>query len=597
MKTMKNKNYTIKNEKVRRKLKRFCLIWYRRAIVFSFFALFTRAAFAETQWTGSAGDSNWGTAGNWSPATVPNAPDAIVIFGPSVSGNQSVNINGNFELGIILLNTTYDLSFSGSSSQSLNFSTYFTPPEARFLITNSGTNIISAPVNFPTDGDLLIDMTPTRNLTISGLITTGGLRLTDSGTLTISGTSNVYSGPTTINPPPLEVAKATLLSGAINSFSPNSPFVVNGFLGLNGFSNNIYSLEGSGLVTLSAAEILTIANGGTTFSGQITGGSGGGGITLSSGTLTLTPSENANDYVGTTLINSGATLQAGNTSAFSPNSSMNVNGTLALNGFSNTISALEGAATGSVTLSSGETLTLTSGGLFFYGQITGGNGSGGLTLAENSGTSVLAASGSAPNNYAGTTLINSGAILQANDTGALSSNSLMNVVGTLYLNLASNTVNSLFGNGSVSINGSTLTISSNGGSFSGAITGTGALILSGGTLELSGTGNTYSGATTIDSGAILEAGIAGGFSSASNYKVDGTLDLNSYSNTISSLAGTGTVRLSSGATLTIANGGTTFSGQIKETGGITLDTGAGILILSASGIFPNNYAGTTLIKT
>lgn len=133
-------------------------------------------------------------------------------------------------------------------------------------------------------------------------------------------------------------------------------------------------------------------------------------------------------------------------------------------------------------------------------------------------------------------------------------------------------------------NGSSLTIS-------GAITGTANLIKTGaGTVTLSNASNTYVGTTTVSAG-VLQAGIANAFNNNSAYVINGTgiLRLNNFSNTIGSLAGSGTVENSGTGTDTLTVGGdnssTTFSGVLQDGAsgllGLT-KLGAGTLTLSGN---------------
>ncbi|MBF8263575.1 MAG: pmpB-B [Parachlamydiales bacterium] len=131
-----------------------------------------------------------------------------------------------------------------------------------------------------------------------------------AGTLTFSG-ANIYTGPTHVTAGTLQAGVAsTPTSGA---FGVNSAITVDSgkTLALNGFSNAIGTLAGSGNVTLGAAT-LTISNpsaSSLSFSGPITDGAAGGGLTISSGSLALT---GANNYSGTTTIAAGATLSLNN---------------------------------------------------------------------------------------------------------------------------------------------------------------------------------------------------------------------------------------------------------------------------------------------
>jgi autotransporter-associated beta strand protein len=136
---------------------------------------------------------------------------------------------------------------------------------------------------------------------------------------------------------------------------------------------------------------------------------------------------------------------------------------------------------------------------------------------------------------------------------------------------------------------------SNGGASGGvAITKSGA-----GTWVLSGA-NTYSGDTTISAG-ILRLGAANRIPDGSgkgNVSVTGTLDLNTFSETINGLSGAGTVDTVAGGTPTFTVGNndqtSTFSGVIKNTAGTLAltKTGTGTLTLSGA----NTYSGATNIS-
>lgn len=120
-----------------------------------------------------------------------------------------------------------------------------------------------------------------------------------------------------------------------------------------------------------------------------------------------------------------------------------------------------------------------------------------------------------------------------------------------------------------------------------------------GTWILSGA-NTYTGNTTVSAGTLQlgAAGVLPDGSGKGNVSVTGTLDLNTYSETINGLSGAGVVDTVAGGTPTLAVGGndqtSTFSGVIKNTAGTLAlsKTGTGALTLSG----PNTYTGATLIS-
>ena len=417
--------------------------------------------------------------------------------------------------------------------------------------------------------------------TIGG--TGGSLTKQGASTLTLSG-SGSYTGLTTI-------AAGTLQAGAINAFSPNSAFNVTTTLDLNGFSNTIDRLIGTGTVTSSSGNATLTLNNGSTFAGSITGNPHTLGLVLNNGTLTLTSPTNT--YTGSTTINNAGMLQAGGMNVLSAASNLILQNTAQLNlqTYSNTIASLQGASGTSVS-GIGSTLTITNGsnGGNFSGEMVGS-----LALNLTGGTLVLNPTLPVANTYSGTTTVGLGSILRAGATNAFSANSATTVTGILSLNNFANTILSLAGAGSVTTGGASgiLTVST-GGSFSGGITGAGGLTLSSGTLVLSGsTLNTYTGPTTIATGATLQAGAANSFSPLSNVTVTGTLSLANLANTIEGLFGAGAVT-TGGVTgiLTVANGGT-FSGGITGAGGLTL-TG-GTLNLTTS-TFANTYSGITTIS-
>ncbi|MBT2748707.1 MULTISPECIES: autotransporter-associated beta strand repeat-containing protein [unclassified Lysobacter] len=162
--------------------------------------------------------------------------------------------------------------------------------------------------------------------------------------------------------------------------------------------------------------------------------------------------------------------------------------------------------------------------------------------------------------------------------------------------LNSNGTGALSLSGTVGIGG-TATL---GGNFTGAdnvisgvVSGAGSLRSAGNaTWTLTGA-NTYTGSTIVDSG-VLRAGTANAFGASTAAQVNGgTLDLNDFDKTFTTLAGTGgTVDLGT-ATLTLqAAAGTTasYAGNITGSGGLT-KLGASTQTLTGA----NTYTGNTTI--
>ncbi|WP_418126103.1 autotransporter outer membrane beta-barrel domain-containing protein [Variovorax sp. 160MFSha2.1] len=312
--------------------------------------------------------------------------------------------------------------------------------------------------------------------------------------------------------------------------------------------------------------------------------SGTGGIEKTgAGTLTLTQDQ---AFTGTTTISAGV-LQLGNggatgavkgvivdnaTLAVNRSSELTLSGTisgtgsLVQAGTGTTILAADNTYAGGTVISAG-TLQLGNGGT--SGSIVGNilnnatlainrsdaltvsgtiSGSGSL-VKEGDGTTTLTAA----NSYAGGTALKQGR-LNVGNSQALGAGTLAMDDGTTLgfvadgLNLAN----------AIQLTGSNDPVIDTGvfnATLSGAISGGGFITkLGSGTLTLSGT-NGYTGATNVAEGT-LKAGATGTFSTASAHTVQrgATLDLAGFSQTVASLANSGTVSLvgtAPGTTLTV----------------------------------------------
>ena len=173
--------------------------------------------------------------------------------------------------------------------------------------------------------------------------------------------------------------------------------------------------------------------------------------------------------------------------------------------------AAGGVSPGSVTFSNATTSYTLSG-----GPITGTTG------VTSNGGGMVTLSGS--NTYTGQTIVQNGTV-QAGSAHAFGTNSAVTVAygATLDLNGFNNTIGSLAGGGSVTLETATLTAGTDGTStaFSGIISGAGAFVKVGpGTLTFTGVSN-CSGGTIVNGGA-LNLGIGG-----SNSAIEGTLTINS----------------------------------------------------------------------
>ncbi|MCA0245038.1 MAG: autotransporter-associated beta strand repeat-containing protein [Proteobacteria bacterium] len=430
--------------------------------------------------------------------------------------------------------------------------------------------------------------------TFSGSIAGGGSILkTGAGTWTLSG-SNSYSGGTTIN------------AGTISISANNGLGSASGGLTFGGGT-----LQTTATFTMLRSTTLNagggtfeVANGTTlTQSGLITGA---GDLTKSGGgTLILSGN---NDYTGDTNVNAGTLALSGSGSiASSAVIFLGGSGTvfdISLTAGGATVSSIADAPlTGSVIALGSKTLTITGIG-DYYGNIQdgglGGGTGGGITLASGA---VLILSG--VNTYTGATTINENAVLELDDSSAISSSSIVNLAGNgAVFDISCGCLNQQMINDLQGVAGSTVRLgdnslivgTANSTTFDGVIdaflglsgTGTGGLIKQGtGTLTLTGT-NTYTGGTAIIGGLI-------NFTTLDNF---GTGNV--------TLSGGG-VQWATGNTIDISprleaigiNGGTfdtngndvTLATAISGLGGIT-KAGSGTLTFTAV----NTYAGLTTVN-
>jgi len=354
---------------------------------------------------------------------------------------------------------------------------------------------------------------------------TAGVSATGSGSLTIG------DGAGAANSAVVQLAQSNQIDSGSTAVTINA----DGRLDLNGNSQTLGSLAGSGSVNLGAGSLTTGgSNANTSYTGQITGT---GGSLTKTGTGTFTLSGN-NNFTGAANVNQGI---------------VQVNSTNAL-------------GTGAATVANNAAIE-------FQGtSVTLGNSSLSITGTGPAGNGAI-------RNISGNNYINSGITLGAASTINVST-------GNLYLA------------GGVATNGYTLTTTGTGTGnaiATGAITGTGGVNKTGiGTLVLSNTGNTYNGTTAITAGSVqIGANNAGPASSAVTISTGAMLDVNNYTAAVGSLAGSGTVTLGNG-TLTAGgdNSSTTFSGAIGGAGGGFTKAGNGTLILSGT----NTYTGATTVN-
>jgi autotransporter-associated beta strand protein/T5SS/PEP-CTERM-associated repeat protein len=501
--------------------------------------------------------------------------------GPLGDGNisaGSIEGAGTYQLGtnrLIVGSNNLSTTVSGSIQDSGNGS---------FTKTGTGTLTLTGTLNI--GGDLSLCNCQTGGLIISGgSATVGSFVEVDGGTLTVTNggtlqTIDILAAANIIVNGAGSTVTATGVT-AVGFFAPGSITIANGavFNSQGGAEIDTLVVElgtPSVLVTgpgstwnvggpalfvgggsTTGPGMLTVANGGTVTStapvsiGDVTGAStltvtGAGSVLNALNSLTIGDNSCGCNLVGTLTVADGGVVNSPGSTSIAAGSTLNIG----MGGLAGAINTPAIANDGQIIANFTDALTLTA----------AISGAGSLSKA-GAGTLILTGSST----YTGGTTI-TGGTLQLGDGGANGS-----IVG--------NVTN----NGTFAINRSdTFT-------FGGVISGSGAFQQNGTGTTIFTAANTYTGGTIVNAGT-LRLGPGGSLAPTGALTVNagGTFDLNSFNQTVGSLAGAGNVTLGAGRLTTGSdNTGTTFSGAISGTGGLT-KIGAGTLVLT--GTNPNGGA-------
>ncbi|MFD2113533.1 DUF4347 domain-containing protein, partial [Thiorhodococcus fuscus] len=374
----------------------------------------------------------------------------------------------------------------------------------------------------------------------SGIIGgTGGLIKSGTGELTLTGT-NTYTGATTVS------AGTLVASGGSAIADTSAVTVASGATLYSVGSETVGSIAGAGGIDVNGG-VLTVGgdDSSTTFSGVISEGSEGGGLTkVGAGTLTLSGN---NSYTGTTAVSAGTLSIGGDANLGGGAVNLSNDATLTVTGtgaqtIDNAISLdLNGGTLSYDNSASGDALTLS-------GAITGSDlltkSGAGLVLIENA-TNTVAVNVSAGtlggNGKVGDLTLSAGTLAPGNGAGDLDTGNLSLASGAIYaVELGGTTVATQYDQvkvtGTVDLGGATLNAAlinsftpTSGDSFviidndgSDAVTGTFSGLAEGASVTVGGTDFTISyvggdgndvvltafnsaPTTTIASGAYTEA--------------------------------------------------------------------------------------------
>jgi autotransporter-associated beta strand protein len=490
----------------------------------------------QVTWSGQIADfaSNPGSlvVSGGGTLTVDN-PTNSYTGGTVVRGNSTMEISSDGALGAASGNVALGDSSSGGTLRFLTGSA-FSSNRKYTLGAGGGT--------FDTQGSADI----TIGSPISGA---GGLTKMGTGTLTL-GAANTYTGGTFIN-------EGILRTSIANAF--NGQGLVNVATGatfdLNNFSQTIGGLSGGGSVTLGSGTLTTGGNNASTlFSGSMSGA--GSLVKVGSGIFALT---GTNSYTGGTTVNGGVLL--GNTSSLQGNIANNSLVMFA----QNTSGTFAGTMTG-------------TGRLAFVGF---------GTLSLNAGSS-----------YSGGTSVSGGGIISIAADSALGGSG-----GGVLLGDSTTSGTLSFRTGSVFSNNRPIVFAAGGAildtagtssiTLNGALSGAGGFTKIGtGTLTLGGT-STYTGPASILAGTLRTSATNVFDANAGILLAPGTsLDLNGFNQTVASLSGSGSLALGGGTLTTGGDGSSTsYSGVISGSGRL-VKTGGGTFTLQAA----NTYSGGTTVS-
>ena len=275
----------------------------------------------QDNWQGPTTDASWFTSGNWTLGNPPTAnQNALINNGTTAvfNGTETFGTADALMIGTTVSGSTLQVLSGTLSVNSVEIGTGGTIRFSGGLLEVATSPILN-------NGTILFDGSPDEGSGVD-VIGSGQLIMNLTGTLFVSA-NNTYSGGTIL-------LAGTLQANSTTALSPNSAFALNSntILDLDGFSNTIGSLSGTGTVLNSSATAATLTvghdNTDTTFAGILKDGNGVLALTKSGmGSLTLT---GENTYTGTTTVDNGSLIVDG--SIASPLTTVNSGGTLAGHG-------------------------------------------------------------------------------------------------------------------------------------------------------------------------------------------------------------------------------------------------------------------------
>ena len=487
-------------------------------------------------------------------------------FIDTLSGQTS---NAYINLGTVGGSTTFNIGSTGDATADLTVSAVLGDKVlggAAILIKAGAGKVVVSSANTYTGGTTLRAGT---------LVAKNNNAFGSSGTITLNDVSTSTSNTSIL----IDATSTGVTVGrAITVANQGSGTVTIGSATTSGSNQAIFS----GGITLNKATTLTGGSGGdrTGFSGGIAGTAD---VTIA-GTNRLLFSGTANTYIGTTTINSGATLQLSDGTSLAgsflaDSSDVTVTGSLKLakGGNSETIGGLNGSGIVSA-IAGSDTLIVGNGNA--NGTFSGALNNDGAALAftkTGSGTQTLTGT----SNYTGATTVSSGAL--ALGTGGALGNTAVTISSGATFSTATGTT----AGGAVAVaSGGTL----RGSGSVGAVT-----VANGAANLIAGTGTTGTlslSSLTLDGTATLTIGVLTNYTSSAAFAVSGALAINGANVTLALPAGllsNGTYQLLSYGTTTADENNFTISGPVigaRQFSGLSKDTVNKVFLYTIAGDSP-----------
>ena len=143
-----------------------------------------------TQWdVDASGLLLWSTAGNWSPATVPNSNSSVANFGNVITAPRTVTNNGTVTVQEMRFDNANKYTIAGTGSVTLDGDG--TSP---LVTVNQGSHDITVGVNLSDNANVNVD--PGASLNFNNVLNLNGNTLTKTlaGTMNLNGTVNTGGG-------------------------------------------------------------------------------------------------------------------------------------------------------------------------------------------------------------------------------------------------------------------------------------------------------------------------------------------------------------------------------------------------------------------